>query len=153
MNLSEKNYNDFKCLLEYFVAHLELLAANLSIKDEKDFSILCNNANWDSQDPRRIRIQEALSSNNIGLAGQGYNNGPIQQQIQKWANFNGKRICISVQKGNPKGSERLFSRATYLQWEDARYNIRCNWNSNKTKVDSIYIVDIEKKTKTSNFNT
>lgn len=116
----------FKCLLEYFVAHLDWLQnQNINfigyekyIKPLYDKNIFTKN-----------------SYNGYGY-GQGWNDGKIQNLIKEWENYDGAKVCINVYAPN------IQSRATYLNWENSWNNIRPIWDDNK--VTTLYITEEEK---------
>lgn len=116
----------FKCLLEYFVAHLDWLQnQNINfigyekyIKPLYDKNIFTKN-----------------SYNGYGY-GQGWNDGKIQNLIKEWENYDGAKVCINVYAAN------IQSRATYLNWKNSWNNIRPIWDDNK--VTTLYITEEEK---------
>lgn len=116
----------FKCLLEYFVAHLDWLQNQNKnfigyekyIKPLYDKNIFTKN-----------------SYNGYGC-GQGWNDGKIQNLIKEWENYDGAKVCINVYAPN------IQSRATYLNWENSWNNIRPIWDDNK--VTTLYITEEEK---------
>lgn len=116
----------FKCLLEYFVAHLDWLQNQNKnfigyekyIKPLYDKNIFTKN-----------------SYNGYGY-GQGWNDGKIQNLIKEWENYDGAKVCINVYAAN------IQSRATYLNWKNSWNNIRPIWDDNK--VTTLYITEEEK---------
>lgn len=116
----------FKCLLEYFVAHLDWLQnQNINfigyekyIKPLYDKNIFTKN-----------------SYNGYGY-GQGWNDGKIQNLIKEWENYDGAKVCINVYAAN------IQSRATYLNWKNSWNNIRPIWDDNK--ITTLYITEEEK---------
>ena len=116
----------FKCLLEYFVAHLDWLQNQNTnfigyekyIKPLYDKNIFTKN-----------------SYNGYGY-GQGWNDGKIQNLIKEWENYDGAKVCINVYAAN------IQSRATYLNWKNSWNNIRPIWDDNK--VTTLYITEEEK---------
>lgn len=116
----------FKCLLEYFVAHLDWLQNQNKnfigyekyIKPLYDKNIFTKN-----------------SYNGYGY-GQGWNDGKIQNLIKEWENYDGAKVCINVYAAN------IQSRATYLNWKNSWNNIRPIWDNNK--VTTLYITEEEK---------
>ncbi len=116
----------FKCLLEYFVAHLDWLQNQNTnfigyekyIKPLYDKNIFTKN-----------------SYNGYGY-GQGWNDGKIQNLIKEWENYDGAKVCINVYAPN------IQSRATYLNWKNSWNNIRPIWDDNK--VTTLYITEEEK---------
>lgn len=116
----------FKCLLEYFVAHLDWLQNQNTnfIGYEKYIKPLYYK-----------NIFTKNSYNGYGY-GQGWNDGKIQNLIKEWENYDGAKVCINVYAAN------IQSRATYLNWKNSWNNIRPIWDDNK--VTTLYITEEEK---------
>jgi 5-methylcytosine-specific restriction endonuclease McrBC GTP-binding regulatory subunit McrB len=101
-------YQKFKKLLEYFVAHLEYCVNN-------------NNQNRGYAD----YIQPI---NNIRRSGQGYDDDGIQSQIKEWERYSNGKICINVNATTYTG------RGTYLNWKHTGLNVMANWDITKKKI-------------------
>lgn len=102
-------YEKFKHLLEYFVAHLEWII----------------NSNEDGRG-YELYIKPLIEKNEFYTTGQGYNNGSIQNHIKDWENYENGKICINIQPnyGNYKSVK------CYLNWKDTGLNIIANWKDN-----------------------
>ena len=98
-------YEKFKTLLEYFVAHLEYCVTdqkvgrgyNRYIKDIKNFK----------------------------RGGQGHKGQNIQNQIKDWEIYSNGKLCINVNPTTYTGG------GTYLNWEETAINVNAEWKSNK----------------------
>lgn len=98
-------YEKFKNLLEYFVAHLEFCVTDKKIgegytkyiKDIKNFT----------------------------KSGQGHNGQNIQNQIKDWESYDNGNICININPTNYK------SKGCYLNWEETAINVNAIWDNNK----------------------
>lgn len=98
-------YEKFKNLLEYFVAHLEYCVTdqkvgrgyNRYIKDVKNFK----------------------------RGGQGHKGQNIQNQIKDWETYTNGKVCINVNPTTYTGS------GTYLNWEETAINVNAEWGNNK----------------------
>jgi hypothetical protein len=101
-------YQKFKKLLEYFVAHLEYVV----LKDT-------NGRGYNEY------IKSLVDNNNFKKAGQGYNGGNIQNQIKDWANYVNGKICINIDARYPQ------RRGCYLNWERTWLNVFAEWKDNK----------------------
>ncbi|HUM52229.1 MAG TPA: AAA family ATPase [Chitinophagales bacterium] len=102
-------YEKFKQLLEYFVAHLEWLS------------------NGDTEGRGyEIYISPLSDKNEFYATGRGYKGENIQNHIQNWCDYEDGRICINIQPnfGNYKTVK------CYLNWEDTGLNIVAYWNGN-----------------------
>ena len=98
-------YEKFKKLLEYFVAHLEY----------------CQTANKDSKS-----YEEYIKNINKFLrSGQGYSGGRIQEQVKGWDLYENGKIHINVIGHNFK------SRGCYLNWDWTSININACWQDDK----------------------
>ena len=105
------DYQKFKHLLEYFIAHLEYVVNN-----DK------NGIGYDTY------LKHWVDSNNFYKQGQGYNGANIQKQIEKWDSYsNGHRIAINIY-GASKTPYR--NNACYLNWKGTWVNVRPVWKNN-----------------------
>lgn len=102
-------YEDFKHLLEYFVAHLEWL----------------HNGELDGRGYNAY-IGHLMDNNNFYSTGQGYRRGNIQKQIEDWCHFENGKIFINIQPNF--GSYQTVK--CYLNWADTGLNIKAVWNGN-----------------------
>ena len=114
------NKYKFKCLLEYFVTHLEY--------------IINEDANFVGYEKY---LKSLVETNVFKEAGQGHKGHNIQKQIERWNNYNGNVICINIYASNPQ------SKATYLNWKSSWYNVRAEFKNEH--VDSLYITEEENK--------
>ena len=114
------NKYKFKCLLEYFVTHLEY--------------IINKDANFVGYEKY---LKSLVETNVFKEAGQGHKGHNIQKQIERWNNYNGNVICINIYAPNPQ------SKATYLNWKSSYYNVRAEFKNEH--VDSLYITEEENK--------
>lgn len=108
------NKENFKHLLEYFVAHLEYV-------------------NGSSNPQGKNMYIDPLLQNDFKRTGCGYDNDAIQEQISSWDKYDGRRIGITIQAnfGN------YISKKCYLNWVGTGINIFAEWKENK--VNSLYI--------------
>lgn len=99
-------YTKFKCLLEYFVAHLEY---HLNGENGRGFNTY---------------IKPLKDVNQFYSTGQGYKGGNIQKHIKDWCNYENGKVCINIQPnfGNYKTVK------CYLNWEGTGLNIITDWN-------------------------
>lgn len=107
--MEEKDYLNFKILLEYYVSHLEWVTNN----DTKHIGYL-------------KYIEPLLKSKNFKITGQGYNGGNIQKQISSWDNFEGNQVCINISFNQ---RTRYQSKICYLNWIWTGINIIAEWNN------------------------
>ena len=114
------NKYKFKCLLEYFVTHLEY--------------IINEDANFVGYEKY---LKSLVETNVFKETGQGHKGHNIQKQIERWNNYNGNVICINIYASNPQ------SKATYLNWKSSWYNVRAEFKNEH--VDSLYITEEEHK--------
>ena len=103
-------YDNFKHLLEYFVAHLEwLINSDINGRGHNEY------------------IKPLTDKNKFYATGQGYNNGNIQNHIEDWCEFENGYIYINIQPnyGNYKTVK------CYLNWAETGLNIIARWNENQ----------------------
>lgn len=103
-------YEQFKKLLEYFVAHLEwLINSDMVARGYKEY------------------IKPLTDKNKFYATGQGYNNGNIQNHIEDWCEYENGYIYINIQPnyGNYKTVK------CYLNWADTGLNIIARWSENQ----------------------
>ena len=114
-----KDIQRFKCLLEYFVAHLDWL----------------QNKNKDFVGYNKY-IEPIIES--FIETGLGYKDQQIQKQIKDWSIYSKDEICINVSYSF--GS--IQTRNCYLNWKDSWNNVRPRWSNNN--ITSLYITEQEK---------
>lgn len=104
------DYEKFKHLLEYFVAHLEW----------------CVNEDRNTIGYQNY-IKPLIEEDNFKKTGQGYNEHEIQNQIKDWESYNNGNICINIQHsyGNYKSVK------SYLNWAETGLNVIARWNENR----------------------
>lgn len=96
-------YEKFKKLLEYFVAHLEFCITDQKVGDGYNKYI------------RDIK--------NFNRSGQGHKGQNIQNQIKEWESYTNGDICININATVYKG------RGCYLNWEDTAINVNALWDN------------------------
>lgn len=96
-------YEKFKTLLEYFVAHLEFCVTDQKVGDGYN---------------RYIR-----DIKNFNRSGQGHKGQNIQNQIKEWESYTNGDICININPTVYKG------RGCYLNWEDTAINVNALWDN------------------------
>lgn len=105
-----KKYENFKHLLEYFVAHLEwCVNENTSFRGYQTY------------------IKPLKDAKSFTKTGRGYNGDTIQNQIAAWENYNNGRICITVVPNY--GNYQAVT--SYLNWEGTAINVRAIWKQNE----------------------
>ncbi|MGN0739153.1 MAG: McrB family protein [Treponema sp.] len=109
-----KEMEQFKHLLEYFVAHLEW----------------CVNENTNGRGYKEY-LKIWTDNPSFKKAGQGYKGGKIQNQIKEWENYNNGKICIAVDARNYQAT------TSYLHWYSTWFNIRSEWNGNH--INGLYL--------------
>ena len=116
--------NKFKCLLEYFVTHLEYVVT------KKD-----NSRGFEEY----IKpIIDEFTENTMGIK----NPNKVQNQIKNWSKYSLGDISISVKSGSGTG---YMSDACYLHWADSRVNIVAEWEKKKKKITHLSIAINEVK--------
>jgi hypothetical protein len=96
-------YEKFKKLLEYFVAHLEFCVTDQKVGDGYD------------------RYIKGII--NFNRSGQGHKGQNIQNQIKEWESYTNGEICININPTIYKG------RGCYLNWEKTSINVNALWNN------------------------
>lgn len=105
-----KEIENFKHLLEYFVCHLNYVeTGNESVDGFNEY------------------IRPLIEENKFYKAGQGYSNGSIQNQISHWERYLDSKICINV---SPNFGDYKTKRC-YLNWIGTGINIYCEWEQNQ----------------------
>lgn len=109
-------YENFKNLLEYFVAHLEF----------------CVTKQKENEGYKRY----IMNIDNFTPSGQGYAGGKIQNQIKDLQSFENGTICININSGT---RAPYRNRGSYLNWKGTGINVIAEWNNSKIsklKIDS-----------------
>lgn len=115
----QHKHQQFKQLLEYFVAHLEW----------------CNSQD-DSSIGYNQYIKPLLDTKKFKYAGQGWNGEQIQKQIEQWDHYENYRICINIYAPDYQ------SKACYLNWEGTWINVRPLWEN--SHIVKLYLSKEEK---------
>lgn len=95
----------FKCLLEYFVAHLEYAENGMS--DTIGFNRY---------------LKDIVDTSNFKISGYGWKGQQIQLQVAAWEYFHCGKICINV---DARGHQ---TKSCYLNWKGTGINITPFWN-------------------------
>ena len=114
----------FKCLLEYFMAHLEYKQS--AITNTKGYKTYI----------------EPILSNFTETGNGGKKDWGLQKQIEKWDSYsNGQRITIAIQ--GYAGVKRFSGATSYLNWENTWFNVRAKWNDENARVIGFYLTSDE----------
>ena len=97
-------YEKFRQLLEYFVAHLEFCVTEHKVGESYTRYI------------KNIK--------NFKRSGQGHKGQNIQNQIKDWESYANGDICININSTVYKG------RGCYLNWEGTAINVNAVWDNN-----------------------
>ena len=108
--MDEASIQNFKCLLEYFTTHLNYIQTDN-----------------DNIPGYNTYLDEYVRSKTFMTSGQGYNDAAIQNQIKRWDNYNGNKICINIQCNY--GS--YTTKKCYLNWKSTGINIFAQWDGDK----------------------
>ena len=111
------DYEKFKCLLEYFVAHLEYCVTKNK-----------NNRGYDKY------IKPFEQKGSFKWSGQGYNGGEIQNQIKEWENYTNGKIAISIYPPSYIGG------GNYLHWIFTSINVIAVWQKDANSIEYLRIV-------------
>lgn len=95
----------FKCLLEYFVAHLEYAENGMS--DTIGFNRY---------------LKDIVDTSNFKISGYGWKGQQIQLQVAAWEDFHCGKISINV---DARGHQ---TKSCYLNWKGTGINITPFWN-------------------------
>jgi len=96
-------YEQFKNLLEYFVAHLEYCVTDQKVGEGY--------------------MRYIKDIKNFKRGGQGHKGQEIQNQIAQWESYNNGDICLNV---NPTVYK---TGGCYLNWEDTAINVNAIWHN------------------------
>ncbi len=105
-------YDKFKKLVEYFVAHLEWC-----VNEDQNHAGYIN------------YIKPLVDKNNFKYTGQGYSGDNIQQQIKSWYEYENGVIHINIQQNF--GSYQ--STKCYLNWDWTGLNVNAKWSNDHIK--------------------
>ena len=107
-------YLQFKCVLEYFVAHLEWVQ---------------------NRDTSGIGYSQYISPlvhrANFKMTGHGYKGDNIQNGIASWADFPEGIVCINVQ--DHFGTSNYRTKKCYLNWKGTGVKIIAHWDKGHIK--------------------
>lgn len=120
-------YDKFKNLLEYFVAHLEWC-----VNEDQNHVGYIN------------YIKPLIDTNSFKYTGQGYSGDNIQQQIKVWCDYENGLIHINIQQNF--GSYQ--STKCYLNWNWTGLNVNAKWINNHIK--SLYLNKYDEDTGNNN---
>lgn len=114
----------FKCLLEYFMAHLEYKQS--AITNTKGY---------------KTYIEPII--NHFTETGNGAKiDWELQKEIEKWNSYsNDLRITMSMRGFS--GAKRFSGVTAYLNWENTRFNIRAKWDDENSQVIGFYLTSDE----------
>lgn len=107
-------YEKFKKLLEYFVAHLEWQSTKN--KDGRGYNDY---------------IAPLIENEKYNKTGQGYRGDSIQNQIKNWSEYENGEICINIQPNF--GNYQTVK--CYLNWEGTGINVVAVWENDH--IDSL----------------
>ena len=121
-DLKLKETKQFKHLLEYFVTHLEYIrTGDKNLPGYKEY------------------LRRWIDGGSFAKAGQGYNGNRIQNQIAQWESLSKGTVHISVYGPDCTGA------GSYLQWDFIAQNVRAKWNEDKTRIESLQVVENAKE--------
>lgn len=112
----EKYYYQYKCLLEYFVTHLEYVQTeSQTILGYKKY------------------IEPILKD--FITTGVGYKDQAIQSQISDWSEYGEHQVCINITCSF--GS--YMTNQCYLNWQGTWFNTRPKWDKSRQKIIELYL--------------
>lgn len=109
-------YDKFKKLLEYFIAHIEWC-----VNEDQNHVGYIN------------YIKPLIDTNTFKYTGQGYSGDNIQQQIKAWCDYENGLIHINIQQNF--GSYK--STKCYLNWDWTGLNVNAKWANDH--IGSLYL--------------
>lgn len=112
----EKYYHQYKCLLEYFVTHLEYVQT-----ESKTI-------------PGYKKYIEPILGDFI-TTGVGYRNQAIQTQISDRSEYGEHQVCINITCSF--GS--YMTNQCYLNWQGTWFNTRPEWDKSKNRIIRLYL--------------
>ena len=148
-SLTDKDYKNFKQLLEYFVSYLEFLEATKGSSDtnKKVRELAKDVPLYNDEDPRKRRFEDFVNKHGeerVARSGQGYKGGLIQEGIKEWCDYNVNKICISANNVNKAAT--YFSKPSYLHWFGTTLNIDIETNGkDKDKTITKLKITLNKK--------
>ena len=107
-NDMDNEYKNFKCILEYFVSHLEYV-------QNQDTDFIGYNK----------YIKEYVDEGTFKKTGRGWKGDSIRKQIEKWEQYDISKIFIAV---TPNHGNDYKSNLCYLNWKGTGINIIADWN-------------------------
>ena len=117
-DLKLEDAKQFKHLLEYFVTHLEYSrTGDKNLPGYEEY------------------LRRWVDGGSFAKAGQGYKGHRIQKQIEPWKSLSKGTVHVSVYGAD------CTNAGTYLQWDYLSQNIRAKWNVDKTRIESLQVVE------------
>lgn len=107
-NDMDNEYKNFKCLLEYFVSHLEYV-------QNQDTDFIGYNK----------YIKEYVDEGTFKKTRRGWKGDSIRKQVEKWEQYDISKIFIAV---TPNHGNDYKSNLCYLNWKGTGINIIAGWN-------------------------
>lgn len=111
------DYEKFKCLLEYFVAHLEYC-----VTENKQ------NRGYDKY------IKPFEEKGSFKWSGFGRKEEKIQNQVKNWENYQNGRITINILASS------YTNRGSYLNWIHTSINVIAVWQKDPNSIECLRIV-------------
>ena len=111
------DYEKFKCLLEYFVAHLEYCVT----KNKQ-------NRGYDKY------IKPFEEKGSFKWSGFGRKEEKIQNQVKNWENYQNGRITINILASS------YTNRGSYLNWIHTSINVIAVWQKDANSIECLRIV-------------
>ena len=111
------DYEKFKCLLEYFVAHLEYC-----VTENKE------NRGYDKY------IKPFEEKGSFKWSGFGRKEEKIQNQVKNWENYQNGRITINILASS------YTNRGSYLNWIHTSINVIAVWQKDANSIECLRIV-------------
>ena len=111
------DYEKFKCLLEYFVAHLEYC-----VTENKQ------NRGYDKY------IKPFEEKGSFKWSGFGRKEEKIQNQVKNWENYQNGRITINILASS------YTNRGSYLNWIHTSINVIAVWQKDPNSIERLRIV-------------
>ena len=112
----EKYYYQYKCLLEYFVTHLEY--------EQTESQTILGYKKY---------IEPILKD--FITTGVGYKDQAIQSQISDWSEYGEHLVCINITCSF--GS--YMTNQCYLNWQGTWFNTRPKWDKSRQKIIELYL--------------
>jgi len=112
------DYEKFKCLLEYFVAHLEYC-----VTENKE------NRGYDKY------IKPFEEKGSFKWSGFGRKEEKIQNQVKNWENYQNGRITINILASS------YTNRGSYLNWIHTSINVIAVWQKDPNSIECLRIFE------------